>query len=52
VKLAVVLQRAVSLRDLVGYPVLADLAALLDERTGTRAAPDPTASPRDTGRTT
>jgi acyl-coenzyme A synthetase/AMP-(fatty) acid ligase len=34
VKLAIALDRAVSLPDLVRHPVLADLAALLDERTG------------------
>jgi amino acid adenylation domain-containing protein len=32
VKLAVTLDRAVSLRDLIDHPVLADLAALLDDR--------------------
>jgi hypothetical protein len=51
VKLAVALHRAVSLKDLVSHPVLADLAALVDQRTGTRPAPDPTASTRDTGGT-
>ncbi|SDL85551.1 amino acid adenylation domain-containing protein [Geodermatophilus siccatus] len=50
VKLAVALDRAVTLKDLVGHPVLADLAALVDERTGTRPVPDPIAS-RDTGGT-
>ncbi len=42
VKLAIALDRAVSLPDLVRHPVLADLAALLDERTG----PSPIPSPR------
>jgi hypothetical protein len=51
VKLAVALHRAVSLKDLVSHPVLADLAALVDQRTGTRPAPDPVASTRDTGGT-
>ncbi|WP_308282682.1 acyl carrier protein [Pseudonocardia nigra] len=32
VKLAIALKRAVSLPDLTGHPVLADLAALLDSR--------------------
>jgi hypothetical protein len=32
VKLAIALDRTVSLPDLVRHPVLADLAALLDER--------------------
>ncbi|WP_448619125.1 acyl carrier protein [Geodermatophilus sp. URMC 65] len=45
VKLAVALDRAVTRRDLVSHPVLADLAELVDERTGTRAAPDPTDFP-------
>jgi hypothetical protein len=38
VKLAIALDRAVSPADLVRRPVLADLAALVDERS---AAPDP-----------
>ncbi|WP_254399721.1 amino acid adenylation domain-containing protein [Streptomyces sp. AC602_WCS936] len=37
VRLAVRLDRVVSLRDLTGHPTLADLARLLDTRTGTGA---------------
>jgi hypothetical protein len=33
VKLAIALDRAVTLPDLLRHPVLADLAALIDERT-------------------
>ena len=40
VKLAVALDRAVSLKDVVRHPVLADLAALIDTRTAARAATD------------
>ncbi|MGJ5831728.1 non-ribosomal peptide synthetase [Streptomyces ossamyceticus] len=40
VKLAVALDRAVSLKDVVRHPVLADLAALIDTRTAARAAAD------------
>jgi hypothetical protein len=40
VKLAVALDRAVSLKDVVRHPVLTDLAALIDTRTATRAATD------------
>ncbi|MCL6731107.1 non-ribosomal peptide synthetase [Streptomyces neyagawaensis] len=40
VKLAVALDRAVSLKDVVDHPVLADLAALIDTRTAARAAAD------------
>ncbi|MGQ0482895.1 MAG: non-ribosomal peptide synthetase [Pseudonocardia sp.] len=39
VKLAVTLKRAVSLRDITRTPVLADLAALLDERAAGDVAP-------------
>ncbi len=39
VKLAIALDRAVSLPDLVRHPVLADLAALLDERSGSYPVP-------------
>jgi hypothetical protein len=39
VKLAIALERAVSLSDLARHPVLADLAALVDERSGRRAGP-------------
>ncbi|WP_100501082.1 non-ribosomal peptide synthetase [Geodermatophilus chilensis] len=41
VKLAIALDRAVSLPDLVRHPVLADLAALLDERAGSSPVPTP-----------
>lgn len=41
VKLAIALDRAVSLPDLVAHPVLADLAALLDERGGSSSVPAP-----------
>ena len=37
VKLAVTLDRAFSLKDLTGHPVLADLAALVDGRSERRA---------------
>ena len=40
VRLAIALDRAVSLKDVIRHPVLADLAALLDDRT--RAAADRT----------
>jgi acyl-coenzyme A synthetase/AMP-(fatty) acid ligase len=43
VKLAIALDRAVSLPDLVRHPVLADLAALLDERAGSSPVPSPRA---------
>src|SRR5260370_36692214 len=41
-KLAITLDRAVSLKDLTGHPVLADLAMLVDERSAQRlqAAPE------------
>ena len=42
VKLAIALDRAVSLKDLLRTPVLADLATLLDER----SVPSPVPSPR------
>ncbi|MZD53805.1 phosphopantetheine-binding protein, partial [Streptomyces sp. SID5606] len=38
VRLAVSLDRALSPRDLTGHPALADLARLLDARTGTEPA--------------
>ncbi len=41
VKLAIALDRAVTLPDLLRHPVLADLAALLDERTGAHPIPSP-----------
>jgi hypothetical protein len=41
VKLAIALDRAVTLPDLLRHPVLADLAALLDERTGASPIPSP-----------
>jgi acyl-coenzyme A synthetase/AMP-(fatty) acid ligase len=41
VKLAIALDRAVSLPDLVRHPVLTDLAALLDERSGSCPVPSP-----------
>ncbi|TFV60144.1 amino acid adenylation domain-containing protein [Geodermatophilus sp. DF01-2] len=41
VRLAIALDRAVSLPDLTRHPVLADLAALLDERTGAHPIPSP-----------
>lgn len=41
VKLAIALDRTVSLPDLVRHPVLADLAALLDERSGSCPVPSP-----------
>ncbi|MFH9730155.1 amino acid adenylation domain-containing protein [Streptomyces sp. NPDC017260] len=41
VRLAVRLDRLISLRDLTGHPVLADLAGLLDSRTGTRVTAPP-----------
>jgi hypothetical protein len=44
VKLAVALDRAVSLRDVIRFPVLADLAGLLDGVTPPGAAPAPTAA--------
>ncbi|MEL5954080.1 amino acid adenylation domain-containing protein [Streptomyces sp. CLV115] len=37
VKLAIVLDRAVSLKDVTRHPVLADLARLVDDRSGRRA---------------
>ncbi|MFB7915976.1 amino acid adenylation domain-containing protein [Streptomyces sp. NPDC056061] len=37
VKLAIVLDRAVSLKDVTGHPVLADLAGLIDGRSARRA---------------
>ncbi|NKI43322.1 non-ribosomal peptide synthetase family protein [Streptomyces physcomitrii] len=43
VRLAISLDREVSLRDLTEYPVLADLAALVDAR-GRRRAPQPSPS--------
>jgi amino acid adenylation domain-containing protein len=43
VKLAIALDRAVKLPDLVRNPVLADLAALLDERSGSSPVPTPRA---------
>jgi amino acid adenylation domain-containing protein len=43
VKLAIALDRAVTLPDLLRHPVLADLAALLDERTGASPIPSPRA---------
>ncbi|WP_219417978.1 non-ribosomal peptide synthetase [Pseudonocardia nigra] len=39
VKLAIALDRAVSLTDLTRHPVLADLAGLLDRRSGRRSRP-------------
>ena len=49
VKLAIALDRAVSLTDLTRYPVLADLAALVDSRSepkpGLKAEPRPEARP-------
>ena len=42
-KLAIALDRAVTLPDLLRHPVLADLAALLDERTGASPIPSPRA---------
>jgi amino acid adenylation domain-containing protein len=42
VKLAIVMNRTISLKDVIGHPVLADLAALVD---GRAAPPDPR-SPR------
>ncbi len=44
VRLAVALDRAVSPRDLTAHPVLADLAALVDERAAS-PAPSPTRTP-------
>jgi hypothetical protein len=44
VKLAIALNRAVSLKDLVRTPVLADLAALLDDRSGSSPIPSPRVS--------
>ncbi|MEU3731470.1 non-ribosomal peptide synthetase [Streptomyces sp. NPDC033538] len=41
VRLAVRLDRLISLRDLTGHPVLADLAGLLDSRTGTHITAPP-----------
>ncbi|MCS0636861.1 amino acid adenylation domain-containing protein [Streptomyces sp. LP05-1] len=45
VRLAVLLDRAVTLRDVVRHPVLADLAALLDTGTGRPPAPASTGAP-------
>jgi hypothetical protein len=46
VKLAIALDRAVSLKDIVRTPVLADLAALVDRRCARPPAPaSPAASP-------
>jgi surfactin synthase thioesterase subunit len=47
VKLAVTLQRKVSLKEITRNPVLADLAALLDSKTG--ASGDASGTPRRTG---
>ncbi|MFJ8191982.1 acyl carrier protein [Streptomyces sp. NPDC096094] len=50
VRLAVRLDRAISLRDLTGHPALAEPALLLDTRTGTgtgTAPPRPRPSPED-----
>ncbi|MFB7087173.1 amino acid adenylation domain-containing protein [Streptomyces sp. NPDC056296] len=41
VRLAVSLDRVISLRDLTGHPALAELALLLDARTGTGTTPPP-----------
>jgi hypothetical protein len=40
VKLAITLNRAVTLGDLTRHPVLADLARLVDARPGPGAAPE------------
>jgi amino acid adenylation domain-containing protein len=49
VKLAIALERAVSLKDLVDHPVLADLAELVDsrsrERSASRLVPEPRSVP-------
>jgi hypothetical protein len=37
VKLAIALKKTISLKDVTRHPVLADLAALIDGRTGTAA---------------
>ncbi|MDL5158360.1 non-ribosomal peptide synthetase [Actinomycetospora termitidis] len=44
VKMAVRLKKAVTLQEIAAHPVLADLAALLDERAAA-SDPDPTAAP-------
>jgi hypothetical protein len=36
VRLAVALERAVSFKDLINHPILADLAALVDDRSAQR----------------
>ena len=41
VKLAIALDRAVSIKDVVRAPVLADLASLMDERSGAPGLPSP-----------
>jgi hypothetical protein len=50
VKLVITLDRAVSLKDLTGHPILADQATLIDGRfeRGVRAAPVPVRSGRCT----
>jgi amino acid adenylation domain-containing protein len=50
-KLAIALDRALSVRDLAGHPILADQAALLDRR-GLRPAPVPVPSGRSAAVTT
>ncbi|MGW0707122.1 non-ribosomal peptide synthetase [Streptomyces sp. NPDC002643] len=52
VKLAIALDRAVSLKDVAGHPVLADLAALLDTRASGAGADGATAGDAGTGRAT
>jgi hypothetical protein len=44
VKVAICLDRVVSLKDLTRYPVLADLAALVDERSVSRTTETPALS--------
>lgn len=50
VELAVALDRAVSLEDITRYPVLADLATEIDDRTrpGHSASSQPSAEPKGT----
>jgi amino acid adenylation domain-containing protein len=49
-KLAIALDRAVSLRDLTRQPVLAELAALVDERSAAEPAPEPAARTQSDGK--
>ena len=42
VRLAITLDRAVSLKDLTSHPILADLATLIDGRSERRSASSPT----------